>query len=115
MNGAVLSGRVALVTGAGRGIGRSTALALANRGVKVALSARSAAELEEVRAEIGELKQLAMQAKAVETSGVEAKLSRLKNLMQEQGFFDHPEKRLLLFTEFKDTLEVKPTAVRIPA
>ncbi len=59
----------------------------------------------EVRAEIAELKQLAEQAKTVEQAGVEAKLSRLKNLMQEQGFFDHPEKRLLLFTEFKDTLD----------
>ena len=64
-----------------------------------------AGNAEEVRAEIGELKQLAMQAKAVESSGVEAKLSRLKNLMQEQGFFDHPDQRLLLFTEFKDTLD----------
>jgi superfamily II DNA or RNA helicase len=59
----------------------------------------------EVRAEIAELKQLAEQAKTVELAGVEAKLSRLKNLMQEQGFFDHPDKRLLLFTEFKDTLD----------
>src|SRR5713101_3530714 len=59
----------------------------------------------EVRAEIAELKQLAEQAKSVELAGVEAKLSRLKNLMQEQGFFDHPDKRLLLFTEFKDTLD----------
>jgi superfamily II DNA or RNA helicase len=59
----------------------------------------------EVRAEIAELKQLAEQAKAVEQAGVEAKLSRLKNLMQEQGFFDHPDKRLLLFTEFRDTLD----------
>ena len=64
-----------------------------------------AGNAEEVRAEIGELKQLAMQAKAVESSGVEAKLSRLKNLMQEQGFFEHPDQRLLLFTEFKDTLD----------
>ena len=64
-----------------------------------------AGNAEDVRAEIAELKQLAMQAKAVETSGVEAKLSRLKNLMQEQGFFDHPDQRLLLFTEFKDTLD----------
>src|SRR5437588_9751069 len=60
---------------------------------------------EDVRAEIAELKQLAVHAKAVETSGVEAKLSRLKNVMQEQGFFDHPDQRLLLFTEFKDTLD----------
>lgn len=59
----------------------------------------------EVRAEIAELKQLAAQAKAVEQAGVEAKLSRLKDLMQEQGFFDHPDQRLLLFTEFRDTLD----------
>lgn len=59
----------------------------------------------DVRAEIAELRQLAVEAKAVESSGVEAKLSRLKNLMQEQGFFDKPDQRLLLFTEFKDTLD----------
>ncbi|GIW84009.1 MAG: helicase [Gemmataceae bacterium] len=64
-----------------------------------------AGNAEEVRAEIAELRQLAEQAKAVEQAGVEAKLSRLKNLMHEQGFFDHPDKRLLLFTEFKDTLD----------
>src|SRR6202023_1524838 len=60
---------------------------------------------EVVRAGTAGLKQLAVQAKAGETSGVEAKLSRLKNVMQEQGFFDHPDQRLLLFTEFKDTLD----------
>ncbi|HZZ77530.1 MAG TPA: helicase-related protein, partial [Gemmataceae bacterium] len=64
-----------------------------------------AGNAEDVRVEIGELKQLAVQAKAVETSGVEAKLSRLRNVMQEQGFFDNPDQRLLLFTEFKDTLD----------
>ena len=64
-----------------------------------------AGNAEDVRAEIAELKELAMQAKAVETSGVEAKLSRLENLMRERGFFDHPDQRLLLFTEFKDTLD----------
>src|SRR5437588_10186694 len=64
-----------------------------------------AGNAEDVRAEIVELKQLGVQAKAVEATGAEAKLSRLKNLMQEQGFFDHPDQRLLLFTEFKDTLD----------
>jgi superfamily II DNA or RNA helicase len=64
-----------------------------------------AGNADDVRAEIAELKQLAVQAKAVEASGVEAKLSRLKNVMQEQGFFDHADQRLLLFTEFKDTLD----------
>src|SRR5216683_5763780 len=59
----------------------------------------------QVREEIEELRQLGAQAKTVENAGVEAKLSRLKHVMQQEGFFDHTEKRLLLFTEFKDTLD----------
>jgi len=55
--------------------------------------------------EIEDLKRLALQAQAVEKAGAVAKLSRLKDLMHQEGFFDHPEKRLLIFTEFKDTLD----------
>lgn len=43
-----LSTRVALVTGGGRGIGRAIALALAGAGARVAVSARSTGELDEV-------------------------------------------------------------------
>ncbi len=43
-----LDGKVAIVTGAGRGIGRATALALAEAGADVALAARRADTLEEV-------------------------------------------------------------------
>ena len=47
-----LDGRVALVTGAGRGIGRSAAVALAQAGAEVWLLARTAAEIEQAAAEI---------------------------------------------------------------
>jgi NAD(P)-dependent dehydrogenase (short-subunit alcohol dehydrogenase family) len=47
-----LTGRVAIVTGASRGIGRSTALALATAGARVVLGARSAGALEDAAAAI---------------------------------------------------------------
>ena len=47
-----LEGKVALVTGAGRGIGRATAKKLAECGASVVLTARSAGELDEAAEEI---------------------------------------------------------------
>src|SRR4051812_2181652 len=49
-----LEGRVALVMGASRGIGRGIAAALAREGARVALVSRSRERLEEAAAEIGE-------------------------------------------------------------
>jgi superfamily II DNA or RNA helicase len=64
-----------------------------------------AGSADQIREEIGELHRLAEQAQAVENAGAEAKLSQLKQLLQEQGFFANVDQRLLLFTEFKDTLD----------
>ncbi len=50
-----LTGKVAVVTGAGRGIGKSTAMALAQAGADVALGARTGSQLEEVARQIRSL------------------------------------------------------------
>jgi 3-oxoacyl-[acyl-carrier protein] reductase len=49
-----LEGRVALVMGASRGLGRGIAAALAGEGARVAIASRSLERLEEAAAEIGE-------------------------------------------------------------
>ena len=57
-----LQGQVALVTGAGRGIGRAVALELARAGADLVLCARTQAQLEEVAAEIRTLGRRALVA-----------------------------------------------------
>ena len=52
MNEKSLEGKVAIVTGAGRGVGRSIALTLARNGARVALAAKTEAQLRAVQAEI---------------------------------------------------------------
>ena len=60
--GASLTGRVALVTGGGRGIGRAIAIELARAGASVAIAARTASELEST---LGELNALGVKALAI--------------------------------------------------
>ncbi len=68
-----LAGRVALITGAGSGIGRASALLLAREGAAIALVGRTESELEETRGRIEADggRALAVEADVAEPSAVE--------------------------------------------
>ncbi|MGI0081630.1 MAG: helicase-related protein, partial [Nitrososphaerales archaeon] len=60
---------------------------------------------QEVGREVEELRKLSEQADSVMKNGAEAKLSKLKSILSQEGFFEQSDKRLLIFTEFKETLD----------
>ena len=77
-----LDGQLALVSGAGRGIGRGCALALAAAGAEVIALSRTAAELEAL---VGEIEAAGGRARALvcdvtDTAGVRAAIGRLEGL-----------------------------------
>ena len=82
-----LAGKVALVTGAGKGIGRAVALALAQEGVQVGLLARSEEQLQAVAAKIKALggKTTVVAADITDRAAVEAAAARIE---QELGPID---------------------------
>ena len=81
MNPFDLSGRVAVVTGAGKGIGEGIALALANAGADVALAARSRDDLERVAEQVSALgrRALVVPTDVTVTEQVQALAAMTKN------------------------------------
>jgi superfamily II DNA or RNA helicase len=66
----------------------------------------------ELEAELKDLAALLEQARMVEEGGHEIKLRRLKEQLTEQGIFADPNQRLLIFTEYKDTLDYLVSKLR---
>jgi superfamily II DNA or RNA helicase len=58
-----------------------------------------------LRAEIQRLDKLVDQARALEKREIESKLTKLRQVLQEQHIFGDPRMKLLVFTEHKDTLD----------
>jgi putative heme-binding domain-containing protein len=58
-----------------------------------------------LREEIARLSSLVEQAKPLETRDVQTKLLKLRSVLNEEGIFDDPSMKLLIFTEHKDTLD----------
>lgn len=82
-----LEGKVALITGAGRGIGRATALAFAQEGIHVGLVGTTRENLENVAAEVEKLGSKAAVAVA-DVTNLEAIQEAVGQVKQELGSID---------------------------
>lgn len=96
-DGESLLGKTAIITGAGRGLGRAMAVALAEAGADVALAARSKDQLEAVTAEIEQRgrRALAVPTDVTDATAVQnlvdttvARLGRLDILVNNSGVID---------------------------
>ena len=58
-----------------------------------------------LKVEIASLTKLIDQARGLEKREIETKLTRLKSVLKDQGFFADRDKKLLVFTEHKDSLD----------
>ena len=82
-----LTGKNALITGAGRGIGRATAIAFAKEGINVGLIGRTAANLEKVANELSEYGVNVTMATA-DVSDNESVMAAVEHIKSELGPID---------------------------
>lgn len=82
-----LKGKIALVTGAGKGIGKAVAMALASEGVHVGLVARTQKDLDEVAAEI-KLLGVNVATATADVSNMEAVNTAVEKIKKELGTID---------------------------
>ncbi|WP_422122312.1 3-ketoacyl-ACP reductase [Planococcus sp. X10-3] len=82
-----IKGKNAIITGAGRGIGRSTAIAFAAEGINVGLVGRTAANLEKVQAELQEYGVKTVFA-AADVADMEAVNAAVEHITAELGPID---------------------------
>jgi len=115
-----LDDKVALVTGGGRGIGKSIALALAGSGASVAVAARTKSQLEEVAAEVESMGQraLALTADLTDVSSVEKMkneclkyFGRIDILVNNSGVLFNKPTEEFTDNEWKDTIETNLSSV----
>src|SRR6478735_9361574 len=115
-----LSGTVALITGASSGIGAATARALAAEGAAVALLARRADRLEELKAEIDASGGTAMttptdvtdaEQVAAAVAATVAELGRLDTLVNNAGLLRMGEAAQASLTEWDDLVSVNVSGV----
>lgn len=93
-----LEGKIAIVTGAGRGIGRATALALAREGADVVLAARTVSDIEALAEEIESVGREALPVRTDVTKKSDVvsmvqktleRFGRVDILVNNAGFADH--------------------------
>lgn len=82
-----ITGKVALITGAGRGIGRATAIAFAQEGIHVGLVGRTLSNLEKVEAELKEF-DVKVALAAADVSDIESITSAVESIRTELGPID---------------------------
>lgn len=82
-----LKGKTALITGAGKGIGRAMAIALANEGVSLGLVARTASDLERLAEELKSLN-IKISIATADVSSIDAVNTAVEKIKSELGVID---------------------------